>query len=135
MNWLYLVHFTDQLHHAGHYLGACHNLHMRLVRHHTSEGSRLLEVCNDAGITWSLARAWKTPDAFKIESRLKRNGKNSRLYCPICMPRVKHIRGVPDFPLHLLSFHPHQPFSLKQEQPCTNSSTEKPTSTTPKKAE
>lgn len=33
-NTVYLLHFNQKLHHAGHYLGWCDDLEARLKRHH-----------------------------------------------------------------------------------------------------
>ncbi len=86
---VYLVHFERRYHHAGHYLGftADDNPNARLEEHRNNRGSRLLEVINNAGINWELARVWNRATR-SFERRLKKRKEAPRL-CPICCPCPK----------------------------------------------
>jgi predicted GIY-YIG superfamily endonuclease len=78
---VYLIHFNEKLAHAQHYMGWTTNLQERLHAHETGNGSRLMEVVNDAGITWQLARTWA--GGRDLERKLKAQ-KNGPRFCPIC---------------------------------------------------
>lgn len=81
---VYLIHFDQPYHHARHYLGVAHNVETRLNQHLRGKqagGARLMEVVNQAGITWRLARTWD--GGRKLEKRLKGWNNGCRL-CPIC---------------------------------------------------
>ena len=109
--WLYLIHFETPLSHAQHYVGACGSLIDRLKQHHSGHGARLIDVIQEKEIEWKLARCWRTPDAFKLESILKRKIKGAAKYCPCCRPFPATLRKIDDFPIELLSFHPFPPFA------------------------
>jgi hypothetical protein len=89
---VYLLHFTVPyvaIQHPGkkyqcakHYLGWSEDLITRLIAHKKGNGSRLVQVINDAGIEWQLARVWNG-DRF-LERQLKKRGGRSRL-CPVCL--------------------------------------------------
>jgi hypothetical protein len=80
---VYLEHLDQPLCHARHYLGwtaeetpdARHRQHVRGV------GARMLQVANERGITYGVARTW--PGARDLERRLKGQHNSPRL-CPIC---------------------------------------------------
>ncbi|MBO0885357.1 MAG: hypothetical protein J2P17_34495, partial [Mycobacterium sp.] len=55
---VYLLHFDRPYKHARHYLGWARDLETRLTAHQTGHGARLLEVIQQAGISWTLARTW-----------------------------------------------------------------------------
>lgn len=78
---VYLLHFDQSYHHVRHYLGWTDNLEQRLEAHRSGNGARLIEVINEAGIGWTLARTWE--GGRDLERRLKRQ-KNSPRLCPIC---------------------------------------------------
>ncbi len=101
--YTYLIHLHTKIHHAGHYVGATHDIEERLKQHASGNGARLLEVAGERDITWELAKLWTTDDAFKLEAILKRR-HNGRKHCPLCnggktqwMP-VKAL----SYPIHLL---------------------------------
>jgi predicted GIY-YIG superfamily endonuclease len=85
-NVVYLLHFSQPLAHARHYLGSTANLDQRLDEHRNGQGARLMEVICDAGIGFQLARTW-TGDR-KLERKLKRR-KNAPRLCPVCSPGVR----------------------------------------------
>jgi predicted GIY-YIG superfamily endonuclease len=85
MTIVYLLHFAEKLHHAQHYLGSADDLEARLACHRSGNGARLMEVINEHGIPWQLARTW--PGDRTLERRLKRRKEGRRL-CPICNPRA-----------------------------------------------
>jgi predicted GIY-YIG superfamily endonuclease len=84
---VYLIHFDTPYKHAKHYLGWASSIQGRLERHTRGDGARLIQVIQQAGITWQLVRTW--PDADRsVEKRLKAHHGSVRL-CPIC----QHIAG------------------------------------------
>ncbi len=92
---VYLIHFDQPLHHARHYIGKAKFLKLRLKHHKAGSGARILQVCNERGITYDVVRVWKskTEPAGKLERRLK-NMKNSPELCPICNPLKWETNGV-----------------------------------------
>jgi predicted GIY-YIG superfamily endonuclease len=86
---VYLLHFDRPYRHAGHYTGWTTNLDARLARHILGDGARLIQVIEQAGIGWTLARTW--PGTRNTERALKRQGGASRR-CPLCgiTPRTPH---------------------------------------------
>lgn len=78
---VYLLHFDRSYKHARHYLGWARDLETRLTAHQTGHGARLLEVIQQAGITWTLARTW--PGTRIRERQIKNQGGASRC-CPQC---------------------------------------------------
>lgn len=79
---VYLIHFDRPFGHARHYCGWALDLESRLARHRAGTGARLIEVIQDAGITWQVARTWEGVDR-NFERALKRQGGASRR-CPLC---------------------------------------------------
>jgi hypothetical protein len=47
------------------------------------DGARILQVCKDLGIGWTVARVWPKGDRA-LEKRLKRWHKTPQL-CPMCV--------------------------------------------------
>jgi predicted GIY-YIG superfamily endonuclease len=87
--YCYLIHFQQPYKHARHYLGATGALDMRLVLHRSGHGARLMEVVNDAGISWELARLWRVDsweESRDLEHTLKQQHNSPRL-CPICQEK------------------------------------------------
>jgi predicted GIY-YIG superfamily endonuclease len=79
---VYLLHFTEKVAGwAGHYLGSTANLEARLEEHRRGSGARLMEVCKERGIGFTLARTWA--GGRTLERKLKRRKGGPRL-CPIC---------------------------------------------------
>lgn len=102
MPHVYLIHFEEKLHHAGHYLGYSRILTTRIWLHKTNQGARLLKAVNEAGIPWRVVRTWVVDDQ-ELERMLK-NQKNSPRFCPICNPALagkveNHYREAPVFTL------------------------------------
>lgn len=90
---VYLLHFDRPYAHARHYCGWTADLPARLADHAAGQGARLLAVVAEAGIGWTLARAW-TGDRAR-ERALKRQGGAARR-CPLCgvTPRVSSAAEV-----------------------------------------
>jgi hypothetical protein len=66
----------------------------RIARHQSGEGARLLEVIQEAGISWTLVRTW--PDADRsVEKRLKGLHSGVRL-CPICQHKAGRRKPMRD---------------------------------------
>ena len=88
MSTVYLIHFerpigdlSNPRGQARHYLGSTTDLEARLAAHRAGNGSRLMEVVNEAGIAWTVTRTW--PGGRDLERQLKRQHNSPRL-CPIC---------------------------------------------------
>ena len=77
---VYLIHFYSPYAHARHYLGSTADLDARLAEHQRGAGARLMEVVSQAGIHWTLTRAWRGDR--KRERQLK--NYHRRQLCPLC---------------------------------------------------
>ena len=77
----YLIHFDQPYKHARHYLGSTRDLERRLERHRDGSGARLLQVLNQQGIGYTVARTWEGGRAKEIELKAQ---KNAPRLCPIC---------------------------------------------------
>lgn len=92
MSCVYLIHFDQPLVHARHYIGFSErDVEERFEDHTSGNGARILQVCNERGITYKLARVWKRKGR-RFERQLK-NGKHVSRLCPICNPKKngKHL--------------------------------------------
>ena len=76
MPHVYLIHFEEKLHHAGHYLGYSRILTTRIWLHKTNQGAKLLKAVNEAGIPWQVVRTWVVDD--QALERLLKNQKNCK---------------------------------------------------------
>lgn len=86
---VYILHFTDKLHHAQHYSGYSKNkrtLKLRIQHHIAGAGSRLCRAVSQAGIGIQLARIFPRKDR-NFERKLK-NTQHIHRYCPICNPNA-----------------------------------------------
>jgi predicted GIY-YIG superfamily endonuclease len=80
---VYLLHFSEPIKHARHYLGYTRvSVYDRLIEHNAGRGARLTQVAVSMGIELHLARIWPGADR-KFERRLK-NRNNAPKLCPIC---------------------------------------------------
>lgn len=79
--YVYLIHFDRPVAHARHYLGYTADIDKRMAMHQRGAGARLLQVCKERGITWTVA--WVRIGDRNEERRLKNWHKSSQL-CPIC---------------------------------------------------
>src|SRR5947209_5512226 len=86
---VYLLHFNELFKHAKHYLGYANDVEHRLDQHQHGCGARLMEVVVQAGITFELARTW--PGDRSTERKLKGYHSGCKL-CPICNPKLAHLR-------------------------------------------
>ena len=84
--YVYLIHFEEKYHHAGHYLGYSKHLWFRIICHRANTGAKLLKAVNQAGIEWTVVRTWPV-DSQELERKLK-SLKNSPRLCPICNPEL-----------------------------------------------
>ncbi len=82
---IYLLHFAEPYQHAQHYLGSAVDLAARLAQHGTSSGARLMQVVQEAGIKWEVARTWE--GTRETEAKFKRAQHNRKL-CPLCQQEV-----------------------------------------------
>jgi predicted GIY-YIG superfamily endonuclease len=84
--YVYLIHFKEKYHHAGHYLGYTKHLWFRIITHRANIGAKLLRAVNRAGISWEVVRTWAV-DSQELERKLK-SLKNSPRLCPMCNPEL-----------------------------------------------
>lgn len=86
MATVYLIHFDQPIgnerHRAQHYIGYTKNLKRRLVEHSSGNGSRIVNVVVELGISWQLVKTW-TDGTRELERRLKRQ-KHAWRHCEIC---------------------------------------------------
>lgn len=82
MTGVYLIHFETPYKHAKHYLGFATDIYRRLNKHKSGTGARLMQVIQQEGIEWQLARVWK--DATRNDERKMKNAGGGARYCPIC---------------------------------------------------
>ena len=83
---VYLIHFDEPYYHARHYLGYSADLEERIRTHRLGRGARLLQVINEAGIGWNVARVWED-GGRDLEQALKSLHNAPRL-CPICQQQA-----------------------------------------------
>lgn len=109
--WLYLIHLSQPLGTAQHYLGSTPetDLSIRIGEHRasvwlpfsdgqkrpstktgqpalgtqTGNGARLLAVANFREIAWKVVRVWPQPDRH-LESAIKASHRSMRWLCPVC---------------------------------------------------
>ena len=56
---VYLIHFSQKLHHAQHYIGFVEDdLVRRIELHLSNRGAKLLAAVNNNGISWQVVRIW-----------------------------------------------------------------------------
>lgn len=107
--YIYLIHFAAALSHAQHYIGATHNLPLRLKRHISGNGSKLIAAVNEAGIEWQIAKVWFGSFETETLAKLQHNGPR---YCPICNAKTRRVKtGIAiDLPLieSITPIHSHQ---------------------------
>lgn len=101
---IYLLHFDTPLAHARHYLGWTGDLDTRLSEHGSGRGARLLQVANERGITFRLARTW-AGDRFR-ERALKKQGGKARM-CPVCQTHREIERGEDEMDEPTGDWRPH----------------------------
>jgi len=85
---VYLLHFSELVGHAQHYLGWAIDPHDRIDSHLAGTGSRLVAAAVRRGIHIELVRTWDRVDR-NFERALKNRG-NSRALCPVC--KAEHNR-------------------------------------------
>jgi predicted GIY-YIG superfamily endonuclease len=78
---VYILHFSEPIHHARHYTGYCRKIGPRLAAHRMGQGARLTQVAVERGI--SLVLVYLEPGSRIEERRLKRSHNIPRI-CPIC---------------------------------------------------
>lgn len=81
---VYLICFDRPYKHARHYLGSAEDVRKREDVHLAGSGARLLQVVNQAGISWSIVRLWY--GGRDRERELKRWHSGVKL-CPRCRRR------------------------------------------------
>ncbi len=89
---VYLLHFSEKYHHAGHYLGFAENFENRLEQHRNGHGSRLTQVITGVGIEFECVRTWdKKTRTF--ERQLK-NRHDARALCPTCRAKRNEEKRI-----------------------------------------
>ena len=92
--FVYILHFRTPLatgrHHSQHYVGWSRHWAWRVARHRVGGGARIMEVCADRGIVFSVAavytaleRGGRTYTGRELERLIKRAHHHAR-YCPLC---------------------------------------------------
>ena len=82
---VYLLHFDRPYKHARHYTGwTGDDVPVRLERHATGRGARLMTVIHQAGIGFILARLC---EGTRDTERAIKNAGGAVRYCPLCTPR------------------------------------------------
>lgn len=95
--YVYTVHFKTPLAHGDqaptlHYTGMASDVDARLARHRRGDGSRLMAVVAERGISWELAQlipCESYSEAHALEARLKKHSASRR--CPVCQQREKDV--------------------------------------------
>ena len=77
---MYLLHFSQAIGNAGHYLGWTRALDARLAAHQAGRGGRATRVLAGRGGSFTLAKIWS--GGLALEAELKRQGP--KRLCPIC---------------------------------------------------
>lgn len=83
---VYILHFSEPLHHARHYCGFARDLQERIHQHRAGKGAKLTRAVVAAGITLEVVRIWYLDDYYEardLEREIKRDNHGPR-YCPIC---------------------------------------------------
>lgn len=69
---VYLIHFSEKLHHAQHYIGFVEgDLIQRIELHLNNRGAMLLAAVNNKGTCWQVVRVWIGGDR-RFKSKLKK---------------------------------------------------------------
>jgi predicted GIY-YIG superfamily endonuclease len=115
--FVYLAHFSTNLHHARHYLGFATDLVQRLAQHRAGSGARLMAVIKEAGIEWKLVRVWQGDRG--LERRLKRRKNTPKRLCPVCRGEVAydHVDEREILPAALSSVTPQAAPDLDDDPP------------------
>lgn len=88
---LYLIHFSEPLGRAQHYLGYCeaHRLHERLLEHARGRGAALTRAAVQTGRKLYLART--VPDGTPAMERRYKTRGDFRRACPFCCLALKGL--------------------------------------------
>lgn len=81
---VYILHFSEKLSHAQHYIGYSKAPESRLNRHIQRMEQPLIRAALQAGIKLTIARIYPGKDR-SFERQLKNRHKTAD-YCPICNP-------------------------------------------------
>jgi predicted GIY-YIG superfamily endonuclease len=98
----YLIHLTQKIGHAGHYIGSAPDVPSRVASHRTSRGAALLREANRRGIDWHVSRTWPTATpqlAVQTEIGLK-NRREAPQFCPDCNPNADRVAANPTLSSH-----------------------------------
>ena len=79
---VYLLHLSQPMSHARHYIGWANDLDARIAHHRDGTGARFTQVAVQRGIELLLARVW--PDQDKAFERRLKNYKHPTTFCPMC---------------------------------------------------
>jgi predicted GIY-YIG superfamily endonuclease len=89
--YVYLIHFKNKLHHAGHYIGFSKCLDFRIAAHREGTGAKLIRAITRLGIPWIVIRTWRV-DGQGFERYLK-NQKHGPRFCPLCNRKVMDFQN------------------------------------------
>ena len=103
--YVYVLHFLDKLHHAGHYVGSTPDPERRLRDHACGRGACLTAALLEVDIDWTLAALFQceATQMRQIEHYLKRR-KNGPRHCPLCSEQLRPIKGAIRLRLEILPF-------------------------------
>lgn len=87
MACVYLLHLSEPMSHAQHYIGYADDLDGRLFHHRNGTGARFTQVAIQRGIELENVRQWDGKDR-NFERALKSKYKNARKLYPKCSPKA-----------------------------------------------
>lgn len=83
--YIYIMHFTEKLHHAQHYIGFSRAPLTRIAKHRQNcSGTKIIEACHERGIGLVEGNIIPVPH-YSFERRLKRY-KKAQVFCKYCNP-------------------------------------------------
>jgi predicted GIY-YIG superfamily endonuclease len=83
MEGVYILHFSEALGHARHYVGYSPNVPARIEKHIKGQGSAITKHLHKMGIDFEVAYVWQGAGRAFEKSIKHRRGSITQ-YCPIC---------------------------------------------------
>lgn len=104
--FVYVVHMLEKLSHAQHYIGCTEHLKERLSTHAQGKGARILEVCSEKGIEWTLGGIGSIGiTEMRKAERWAKNQHNASRFCTICNGEdALAIPGTIPYPVDIIAF-------------------------------
>lgn len=105
--FIYILHFSRPIcpdrHTCQHYTGSCTDLAVRIQSHKSGHGARLVQVANERGISFTVARVFVA--AGRDAERWLKSMKNTPSYCPVCNPSPARPRGLRELSQAEIQYH------------------------------